>query len=90
MEEEFKYGLMVQDMRAIGSKIKPMEEEDSSMLMEMCMRVTGKMINHRDMACIYTQMGLNTKENGLKISKKDMDWRLGQTKPSTRVVIKME
>lgn len=60
------------------------------MLMETFMRAIGKMISLRDMVCICIQMGLNTKENGLKISKKGMGWRLGLMVLSMKVVIKTE
>jgi hypothetical protein len=53
-EEESKYGWMDQDMKDTGKETKLMEEEDSFMLMEMCMRVTGKMI--RLTARVFTHM----------------------------------
>jgi hypothetical protein len=44
MEKEFKHGKMEPDMKEIGKIIKLMEKENFGMLMEMFLRVNGKMI----------------------------------------------
>lgn len=41
MEEEFKYGLMDQDMKVIGKRIKPIFKEALCMLMEISMKENG-------------------------------------------------
>ena len=42
MDLEFKYGLIMQNMRVNGEKIKPTEEESSGMLTVISMKVNGR------------------------------------------------
>lgn len=42
MDLESKYGLIMQNMRVNGEKIKPMEEESSGMLTVISMKVSGR------------------------------------------------
>jgi hypothetical protein len=52
MVMEFKSGPMVENMRVIGITIKPLEKENSGMLMGMYMTVSGKQIRHMGMESI--------------------------------------
>jgi hypothetical protein len=63
-----KSGLMGHSMRDTGRMTKPMAEEDLSMLMETCMKVSGKMIKLMDTESTCTQMVLNMRDIGGKIS----------------------
>jgi hypothetical protein len=42
MDLESKYGLIMQNMRVKGEKIKPTEEESSGMLTVISMKVNGR------------------------------------------------
>ena len=59
---EFKFGLMVLDMKAIGRMIWLMARESSLISMEMSMRVTGSMIKHG-----VTEFILITKMDNMKV-----------------------
>ena len=52
MDTESKYGLMEQDMKENGEKIKHLEEESFGMLMEMSSTENGRMTRQMGMAFI--------------------------------------
>lgn len=54
MVMEFKFGLTEQGMKDTGNKIKLVEKESFGMLMEMFLKVSGKMIKQMDMESIFT------------------------------------
>ena len=85
MERDIRYGLMAHSMRDTGRMTRLMVEVDLFMLMEMSMRVNGKMIKHMDMESTCTQMVLNTKDIGGKTSNTVKAKRHGQTEPATKV-----
>jgi len=64
MEEDIKFGLTEASMRDTGNTIKPMAEEDSSMLMVISMMVTGKMIKLMDLDNTLTLTVPSTKDIG--------------------------
>ena len=64
MVEAIKFGLTEASMKDTGNTIKPMAEEDSSMLMVISMMDTGKMIKLMDSVNILTLMVLSMKVIG--------------------------
>ena len=68
MAEEFRSGLMAQDMKAIGETTKQMATVDSFMRMVTYMKETGRMIRLMEMEYILMLMDPDTKVNGLKIN----------------------
>ncbi len=60
----FKSGLTSPNMRGTGSRIRPMDMESSTMLMEMCMKVNGRMIRLMVRANTHMLMELSTMETG--------------------------
>lgn len=64
MAKEFKFGRMDQYMRDIGKMIKLLEKEDLFMLMGMCMKVIGLIINLTDMVFTFTKMVHDMKDFG--------------------------
>mmetsp|Transcript_29494 Transcript_29494/g.21948 ORF Transcript_29494/g.21948 Transcript_29494/m.21948 type:complete len:158 (-) Transcript_29494:219-692(-) len=78
---EFKYGLMVQNMKGNGCKVKQTDMDDLSLQMEMSMKENGLMTKLMDMVFILMQMGQSILELGLMISKKEKGLRPGQIAP---------
>ena len=66
--EDSKYGRMDQNTRATGRMIWPTAKEGSSILMGMCMRVSGSTIRLMEEELISIWTGLNIMESGEKIS----------------------
>jgi len=68
MVMEFNIGLMELNITDVGKKIKLVEKESLSMLMEIFMRVNGKMIRLLALESIYIQsLRLNMKDTGKMI-----------------------
>ena len=64
MDLVFKYGQMVQNMRAIGRATKLMVEESFTILMEISMMENGSKIKHMALASIFKLMDLNIVVSG--------------------------
>ena len=56
MEEESRFGMTIPCMKVIGLMTKLMEEEDSSIKMEMSTKEIGKMIKHMGKEYISIKM----------------------------------
>ena len=89
MVEVSRSGQMALDTKATGKMIRPMDAVDSYTPMETCTKGNGRTTSLTVMECIYILMELSIKVNGLMISRKDMDWRLGLMEPSTKALIRM-
>ena len=86
----FKYGLIMQNTRENGEKIKPMVEESSGMPTVIFTRVNGKTTKPMDMVFISTSMVPNTKDTGKMIFKMDKVWNLGKMEVDMREAIRKE
>jgi len=64
MEKAVKYGQMEVFMKATGKTDSQMVEVDLFMLMEIFMKVIGKMIWHTVLESIHTQTEQNMRVNG--------------------------
>lgn len=82
---EFKFGQTDQSMKVGGETIQQMEEEDSFMLTETCLRETGKMTRLTGWEFTLIWMELGMKDSGRKIVKMEMESRHGQTGLDTKV-----
>lgn len=67
MALEFRYGQIMQDMRGIGKIIELVEMENSLMLMEMSIKVSGEMIKLMVLEYIIISMAPNILANGKMI-----------------------
>ena len=61
---ELRFGLMVQNTKATGKTIKPMEEEYFGMFTETNMKANGKETRHMGLENTLIVMGLLMKETG--------------------------
>ena len=84
MAKDSKSGLMVLSMKDTGRMIKPTEEADLFMQMEMYTKVSGKTTRLTVMEDICTQMVLSMKVSGKKTSNMVKVKRHGQMVPVTR------
>mgnify|MGYP007095811282 FL=1 len=73
MGEEYRCGQTDQDMKDTGKAIKQTAEGDLYTQTGMFMKESGKTTKVKDMECTCILMGLSTKENGLRTSKRGMD-----------------
>ena len=87
MVVDIKSGVMAPSMKDIGKMIKPMEEVDLSMLMEISMMDTGKTIKLMDMGSILTPTVLNMKDTGSMTSSMVKVKNTGQMVLNTKVII---
>ena len=87
MAVDIKSGVMAPSMKDIGKMIKPMEEEDLFMLMEISMMATGKTIKLMDMDNTLTLMVPNTKDTGSTTSNMDKVKNIGQMVLSMKEII---
>ena len=79
MVKENKFGKIIPCIKDIGSKIEPMEEEDSFMQMVMSMKASGKMTKLMEKECTQKMTVQVIQVNGFKISSTDLESRNGQT-----------
>ena len=86
----YKFGLMEQNMKDNGLKVKPMDRENLSMQMVMYIKENGKMIKLMDMEYILIVMEPNIRDTGEMIYKMDMGNKLGWTEAYMKVYTKME
>lgn len=84
MDQVSKFGQIMPSMKASGEKTKPMEEENSGMLMETSMRENGKMIKLMALESIFMSMELSMKATGRTTCKTAREWRAGKTAAVTR------
>ncbi len=87
MDMEFRYGLMVQNIKGFGKTGKLMVKENLFTSMETFTTVNGKMIKLVDMASISTIMVLATKATGLTTISTVLASRLGLTEANMKAVI---
>ena len=87
-EEEFRYGLMDQDMMVSGSMEKLKDTEDLFTLKETCMREIGLRIKHMVMESILIIMAQNSQEIGFLINNKATEKSNGQMVLSMKVTTK--
>ena len=78
MDPVFKYGLIMQNMRVNGEKIKPMGAESSGMPTETSMKVSGRMTKQTDMESISMLTVQGMKEIGEMTSNMARARRHGQ------------
>lgn len=90
MDPVFKYGLIMQNMRVNGEKIKPMGAESSGMPTETSMKVSGRMTKQTDMESIFMLTVLSMKVIGKTIFKMDKEWKAGKMEADMRVDTKKE
>jgi hypothetical protein len=86
---EFSNGLMELFMKDSGSIIEQKVLVFSGMLRVMSIKGISKLIRHAVMEFIYMSMEAGMKENGLMMSKKDREKKLGQMEPNILDNIKM-
>ena len=89
MDMEFSNGLMELFMKDSGSIIEQKVLVFSGMLRVMSIKEISKLIRHAVMEFIYMSMEAGMKENGLMMSKKDREKKLGQMEPNILDNIKM-
>ena len=75
--KEYKLGQMVPCMRVGGKTTKLMVKADLSMLMEISMTVSGRMIRLTDLEFTLIWMELDMRVNGRKISNMGKVWKHG-------------
>jgi hypothetical protein len=79
-----KFGLTDHSTKATGKTIKPTEEEDLFMQMEMCMKANGKKTKLMVLEDICILTVLTTKECGKKISNTEREKRPGLMAPAMK------
>ena len=90
MDMEFSNGLMELFMKDSGSIIEQKVLVFSGMLRVMSIKEISRLIRLAVMEFIYMSMEAGMKENGLMMSKKDREKKLGQMEPNILDNIKME
>ena len=83
MEEEFKYGQMVQDMTASGNMILHKDMEDSFMSREMCTKGSGRMTKPMALESIHITMEIDTLATGKKTNNTVKVLKSGLMIPNT-------
>jgi hypothetical protein len=71
-------------MKVSGGLIEDTEKASSNFQMEIITMATGKKICELDMECMYITLDINTKDNGLKISKKEEESFRGRSEISMK------
>lgn len=84
----FKYGLIMQNTKASGDKIKLTEEENFGMPMEIFMKGSGKTTKQTDMESTFMSMVHSMKAIGKMIFKMVKEWNLGRMEANMMVVTK--
>ena len=84
MEEEFRFGLMGQDMMDFGGMVWRMVMVDWSMLKVMYMKESGLKIKLMALVYILISMEAGMKDNGIKINSMDMVSNNGQMEQNTK------
>jgi hypothetical protein len=90
MDRESRSGLMDPCMKASGTKIKPMEWEDSFIRMGMSMKENGLVIKLMGLVFTLTWMEQSTLDSGRKTSSTDKEKRVGQMVQCTKETISKE
>jgi hypothetical protein len=88
MDQELRYGLMVQSTKDSGALIKLTVEVNSGMQTEMFMKVSGKMIRQMDMEFMSMSTALNMKDTGVTTCKMEQELNHGVMEVNTRVAIR--
>ena len=89
MAEEFKFGLMAQDMTVSGEMVSRKAMVDSSKLKVMFMKVNGMQTKLMALVSIPTTMEIDTSETGKKTNNTEKVLKCGQMTPSMTVFTKM-
>lgn len=74
---EYKNGLMEPYMKECGTKIKPMAMGSLYILMEIFMKVTGKIIRPKDSVDIKESQGDSMRAAGSRINLMGMEYKTG-------------
>ena len=88
MDQEYKFGLIMPNMKVNGVKIKQMAVENSGMLMAIFMKVNGKMIKLMVTEFTFMLMEPNMRGIGKMIFKMAKAWRAGKMAVDMKVDIK--
>lgn len=86
----FKYGLIMQNTRVSGEKIKPTGAESSGMPMETSMKASGRTTKQTAMESISMLTVLNMKVIGKMIFKMGRVWKAGKMEADMREDTKKE
>ena len=86
----FKYGLIMQNTRVNGEKIKPMGAESSGTPTETSMKASGRTTKLTAMESISMLTVLNMKVIGKTIFKMGRAWKAGKMEADMRVDTKKE
>jgi hypothetical protein len=89
-EEEYKYGLTVQDTMVFGEMEWPTVMEDLFMLKVMFTKENGQKIKLMDMVFIHILMEADMKANGTKISSTVLELNNGQMVQNTKANMNKE